>query len=87
MKVTDEPLTLKATYWGEERKRLFHIIIDGRRIASETLGYNKMGEWVERDYPIPTELVKGKTTVTVRFEPEPGNTAGPVFGCLIYRSK
>ena len=86
-KVADEPLTLKATYWGEERKRLFHILIDGTRIASETLGYNKPGKWIERDYPIPAELLKGKTTVTVRFEPETGHTAGPVFGCLIFRAK
>lgn len=87
MKVTDDPLTLKATYWGEERKRLFHIMIDGTRIASETLGYNKPGEWVERDYPIPAEVLKGKSSVTVRFEPEKGHTAGPVFGCLIFRAK
>lgn len=86
-KVTDEPLTLKATYWGEERKRLFHILIDGAKIASETLGYNKPGEWIERDYPIPPELTKGKSSVIVRFEPEKGNTAGPVFGVLIFRAK
>ena len=87
MKVTDEPLTLKATYWGEERRRLFHILVDGTRIASETLGYDKPGEWVERDYPIPHELLKRKSTVLVRFEPEKGHTAGPVFGVLIYRPK
>jgi hypothetical protein len=85
--VVDEPLTLKATFWGEERKRLFHILVDGIKIADETLGYNKLGEWVERDYAIPLELLKGKTSVTIRFEPEPGSTAGPVFGCLIFRSK
>jgi len=85
-KVVDEPLTLQATYWGQERKRLFHILIDGTRIASETLGYNKMGEFIERDYPIPQELLKGKSTVTVRFEPEKGHTAGPVFGVLIFKS-
>ena len=86
-KVADEPLVLKATYWGEERKRLFHISADGTRIASETLGYDKMGEFIERDYPIPQELLKGKSTVTVRFEPEKGHTVGPVFGVLIFRSK
>jgi hypothetical protein len=86
-KVVDEPLTLKATYWGQERKRLFHILVDGKRIASETLGYDKMGEFIERDYPIPPELLKGKSTVIVRFEPEKGHTAGPVFGVLIFRSK
>jgi DUF1680 family protein len=60
--VVDEPLILKATYWGLERKRLFHILVDGTRIASETLGYDKMGEFIERDYPIPPELVKGKSS-------------------------
>ena len=86
-KVAEEPLVLKATYWGEERKRLFHILVDGKRIASETLGYSKPGEFVEIDYPIPMELLRGKKTVTVRFEPEPGSAAGPVFGCLIFRPK
>ncbi|HEX3102268.1 MAG TPA: beta-L-arabinofuranosidase domain-containing protein, partial [Pyrinomonadaceae bacterium] len=86
-KVSDGPLTLKATYWGEERKRLFHILVDGTKIADETLGYNTMGEFIERDYPIPPELLKGKTTVTIRFEPETGSTAGPVFGVLVFRSK
>jgi DUF1680 family protein len=86
MKVTDEPLTLRAAYWGEEGKRLFYILIDGQKFATETLGYQKQGEFVERDYPIPPEILKGKTSVTVRFEPEKGHTAGPVFGCLIFRS-
>ena len=86
MKVSDKPLTLRATYWGEERKRLFYISVDGTRIASETLGFDKAGEFIDRDYSIPAELLKGKTTVTVRFEPESGSTAGPVFGCLIFRS-
>jgi DUF1680 family protein len=86
MKVTDESLTLRATYWGEEGKRIFYILVDGQKIATETLGYKKQGEFVERDYPIPQELLKSKTSVIVRFEPEKGHTAGPVFGCLIFRS-
>lgn len=87
MKVTDEPLTLRATYWGEESKRIFYILVDGQKIATENLGYKKQGEFVERDYPIPMELLKGKASVTIRFEPEKGNTAGPVFGCLIFRNE
>ena len=46
----------------------------------------RVGEFIERDYPIPQELLKGKSTVTVRFEPEKGHTAGPGFGVLIFRS-
>ena len=36
------------------------------------------------DYEIPEALTRGKESVLVRFEPEPGNTAGPVFGCRVY---
>lgn len=87
MKVTDEPLTLRATYWGEEGKRIFYIFIDGQKIATENLGYKKSGEFVEIDYAIPQELLKGKSEILIRFEPEKGHTAGPVFGCLIFKNK
>ena len=83
----DEPLILRATYWGEEKERIFYILVDGQRIATEKLGYKKMREFIERDYPIPPEMLKGKTSVTVRFEPEKGHTAGPVFGVLIFKGK
>lgn len=86
MKVVDAPLTLRATYWGEESKRQFYILVDGQKIATETLGYGKTGEFVERDYAIPQELLKEKSEVLIRFEPEKGNTAGPVFGCLIFKN-
>lgn len=85
MKVVDAPSTLRTTYWGEEGKRIFYILIDGQKIATENLGYKKLGEFVEIDYAIPIELLKGKAEVLVRFEPEKGHTAGPVFGCLLFR--
>ena len=81
--VRDEPLMMRATYWGGERDRRFHIEVDGRRIASERLAGEPTGEFVERDYEIPADLVKGRERVRVRIEPEPGYTAGPLFGCRI----
>jgi DUF1680 family protein len=86
IKVIDAPSTLRATYWGEEGKRIFYILIDGQKIATENLGYKKQGEFVEIDYSIRQDLLKGKTEVLIRFEPEKGHTAGPVFGCLIFRN-
>lgn len=85
VKVRDDlPLVLRATYWGEERRRLFYIYVDGTRIASQKLDADKPGEFIDFDYPIPPELVKDKTSVVIRFDPEPGNTVGPVFGCRIF---
>lgn len=78
------PLKLQATYWGEEKKRIFYIIVDGERIATENLGYDKRGEFVEREYEIPLDLTKGKSSVKIKFEPEKGHTAGPVFGVRLF---
>ncbi len=76
------PLELQATYWGEERKRFFHILVDGQRIASERLEAEAPGEFFTRTYPLPET---GKNEIVVRFEPEPGHSAGPVFGCRLLR--
>jgi hypothetical protein len=84
--VRDEPLVLRATYWGGERDRVFHILVDGERIATQILQGEHPGEFIERDYDLPARLLRGKTRVRVRFEPEPGHTAGPVFGCRVLGS-
>jgi hypothetical protein len=83
MKVRGGPLILQASYWADERQRLFHISVDGVRIASQTLKPDKP-VFFEVDYPIPEALTRGKQSVEIRFEPEPGSTAGPVFGCRIF---
>jgi hypothetical protein len=81
--VRDEPLVLRAIYWGGERDRLFHVEVEGRRIATQRLHGEHPGEFIERDYALPAELLRGKERVRIRFQPESGHTAGPVFGCRI----
>jgi hypothetical protein len=81
--VRDEPLVLRATYWGGERDRVFHVEVDGKRIATQRLQGERPGEFIERDYALPLELVRGRKTVRIRFQPETGHTAGPVFGCRV----
>ena len=84
MRVRSGPLVLQATYWGDERNRHFHILIDGVRIATQKLDANQPGEFIDIDYAIPEALTRDKASVQVRFDPEPGRTAGPVFGCRIF---
>ena len=78
------PLTLQAVYWGEERDRRFAIYIDGELLAREQLSGALAGNFFERDYPISANLYAGKSALRVRFEPEPGVSAGPVFGLRLY---
>lgn len=77
------PAILRATYWGDERRRQFDILVDGHRIASQELNGQYKPEFVDVDYPLPAELYAGKESVEIRFEPRDGKTAGPVFGCRL----
>jgi hypothetical protein len=66
----DRPVTLVCTYrGGEGRRRVFDILVDGQKIATETLAYHPT-ELLDIEYPIPAALTKGKTRVTVRFQPQ-----------------
>lgn len=80
MAVKPGPLILQATYWGDERKRSFDILIDNQRIATQTLDSDRPGAFFDVDYPVPEALTRGKSRVKVRFVPHDKNSAGPVFG-------
>ena len=84
MKCGPGQLVLQASYWGEERNRDFHISIDGERVARVKLDGSHPGEFIDRDYVLPEKLTTGKSSIVVRFDPEPGHTAGPVFGARLY---
>lgn len=87
MAVKPGPLILQATYWGDERKRSFDILVDNQRVATQTLDADKPGAFFDVDYPLPLALTKGKTRVKVRFVPHDKNSAGPVFGVRMFTAK
>ncbi len=83
-KVRQGPLVLQATYWGEERNKLFDILVAGERIATQRLEGDHPGTFFDVDYPIPERLTRGKRDVVVRFQPANDSTrCGPVFGVRI----
>ncbi len=80
----DRPVNLLVTYWGEETgPRTFDILIDGQKIATQTLRQDKPGEFFDLEYRIPVELTRGKEKVTVRFQAHPDNLAGGIFDLRI----
>jgi hypothetical protein len=87
MKTRPGPLTLQATYWGEERRRRFKILVEGAVIATEQLDADHPGDFFERDYPVPLGLTQGKASILVRFAPDPDHTAGPVFGVRLFTAE
>jgi hypothetical protein len=75
----DRPVTLVATYRGSEgRRRSFDVLVDGQKIATESLEYHPTEE-LDREYAIPESLTRGKDHVTVTFKAQPQATAGAVI--------
>jgi len=83
LKTAPGPLMLQATYWGEERNRIFDILVDGVTIATQSLDAPKPQSFVDIDYAVPERLTREKECVVVRFQPHEGRTAGPVFSVRI----
>ncbi len=79
---------LLCTYWGSETGlRTFDILIDGIKISQQTLARDKPDQFFDVSYVIPRSLTKEKTHVTVRFQAQPENFAGGLFGCRTVRSE
>jgi len=70
-------ITLVATYrGGEGQRRVFDVLVDGVKVASESLAYHP-AELMDREYALRSELTKGKQKITVRLVPQPNaRTAG-----------
>ncbi len=75
----DRAVTLVCTYRGSEgRRRSFDVMVDGAKVATESLEYHPTEE-LDREYTIPESLTRGKDHVTVRFLAQEQSTAGAVL--------
>lgn len=53
------------------------------KIASQSLQNDMPGQFFDVTYAIPEELTRGKTKMTVRFQAQPGNIAGGLYGLRV----
>ena len=78
---------LVCTYWGGETgNRVFDILVEDTKIATQSLHQDKPNEFFDVAHRIPSALVRGKQFVTVRFQAHPGATAGGLFHCAIVKA-
>ena len=81
------PMALVVTYNHDEwRKRTFEILIDGKLLKEQTVQRRGPQRFFDVEYPMPAEMVKGKTKVTVRFRATGGNEIAAVFGIRMIRA-
>jgi DUF1680 family protein len=73
------PASLVCTYRGSEgRRRVHDVLVDGEKIATETMYYHPT-ETFDITYALPEALVKGKPSITVRFQAAQGASTGGVL--------
>ncbi len=83
-----QPVALAVTYWGGDGGgREFDILVDGEKIATQTLANNRPGIFFDVTYPLPEKLTQGKTDATVRVQAHAGALAGGIFGARILRTE
>ena len=84
----DQPQELWVTYWGSDGgNRVFDILVDDHKIATERLENNKPDRFFDAVYLLPADLLQGKQSITVRFQAHPGAWAGGVFGARVMRTQ
>jgi DUF1680 family protein len=79
---------LMIRYWGnEEGPRKFDILIDGQKLTTENLTnkWNK-SEFINVIYPLPSSLLKGKSTIKLCFKAYPQNTAGGIYNIRLLKN-
>jgi hypothetical protein len=83
-------VALWVTYGGEgRRKSTIDILIDGKKVGDHfelPRSPEQDAHFVDVDYAIPTELIGGKSKVTVRFQATDGNEIRGVFGVRTVRA-
>ena len=73
------PNTLLLTYIGDDKDRIFDILIDGKLVTTVEWKGGQTGRFYDQLYPLPEEFTKGKKSISVKIDASKGKTAGRIF--------
>jgi hypothetical protein len=76
---------LLVTYWGGDNNRIHDIVIEGTIITTQELKHEHPNKFFDIEYAIPSTLIKGKSSVNIKFQAHEGKTSGDVYGCRVIR--
>lgn len=76
----EKAVDLVVTYWGGDRDRNFDVFANGKLLATEHLDGSRQGQFFEKRYPLPADVLATATNgrVSVQFN-APKGLAGGVF--------
>jgi len=82
----EKNVLLVVTYNGGDRGRKFDVLVNGVRLATEELKGERPGEFFEKRYEVPAEVLAGASggKITIKFM-APTGLAGGVFDVRLMR--
>ncbi len=81
-------LSLRLQFWGvgEWKTHEFDIFVDDQLLTSvNNTGKYRISEFKYETFPIPAEMLKGKTQVRVKFVAKPGKQIGEIYGVRLVK--
>ena len=81
-------LTLRLTFWGQDEWRTceFDIMVDDQLLCSVNNTHKwRTSQFKTEDYPIPANLVKGKTQVRIKLVAKQGKQVGEIYGVRLIK--
>lgn len=77
----EKTVDLAVTYWGGDAGRSYDILANGELLATETVDDSKPGQFFEKRYSIPAEVLSGAANgrVTIKFSAKQGSGVGGVY--------
>jgi DUF1680 family protein len=86
---TKSPALLVTYFTIERSTRTFDILVDGQSVGQQKIERSvpgsAAGHFFDVEYKIPTELLKDKKKITVRFQSAGGNEIAGVYGVRLIR--
>lgn len=85
-----QELALVLTFNSDDRRYSpadFEIQVDGKPLTTQHLDRSDPPRFYDVSVPIPAELVKDRSSVTLRFQATPGSQVPAIFGVRVVRAK
>ncbi|HTH29800.1 MAG TPA: DUF6805 domain-containing protein, partial [Lacibacter sp.] len=70
---------LLFTYIGDDKDRVFDILVDGVKLVTVEWKGGKTGKFYDLEYKLPATMIIGKAKIIVKVDANHGKTAGRVF--------
>jgi hypothetical protein len=81
------PVALRVTYWGgETRRHEFDVVVEGKKVATQSLFDDRPGELFAVEYPLEEALVAGRERVRAGIRTGPSSSSGAVFDLRLVRA-